>query len=362
MKYACPMPWSHAKLNVQGHISPCCLFDDTPEDGRPDISDGIQNSINSDYMKNIRERMLAGENLPECHRCYSAEKNGVPSQRTTFTEMGWDKYIGGKPKVRFLETAFSTHCNLACRMCGEEFSSKWKLINNPKKSPETSITSYSLDVYDCDLSELEIIKILGGEPFLSKEHDEFLERIIEKSNNPSKITLVYHTNGTIFPKQHIIDMWKKLKKVKIDLSIDGHGKLNEYLRPGHKWETIEENIDKFKELGVQITNQAVIHNLNIMHIVDFCHWQMKVFGELQSLKVLDIPEHMSIRNMSDELKERAIQELDKMVSIWPWTKEFSDWAKDTMSQSGIEQSWRDMSKQHRKLDQYFSQNFFEHNK
>lgn len=369
MKYACSMPWTHSKLNIQGHISPCCLFDTRHDEHRsyttmdmPQIKDGIQSALDSEYMESIRQRMLSGENLPECHRCYTAEKNGIESQRTTYGKMGWDKYIGQKPKVRFLETAFSTHCNLACRMCGEEFSSKWKLINNPKQSPETAIVNYDLNIYDADLSELEVVKVLGGEPFLSKDHDSFLENIISRSNNPENITLIYHTNGTIYPKQHIVDMWSKLKEVEIALSIDGHGKLNEYLRPGHDWETVANNIEKFKKLDVKITNQAVIHNLNIMHIVDFCKWQEKTFGKLESLNVLTIPEHMSIASMTPELKKQASEKLAEAVSIWPFLQSFSDWAHEIMNRDGEEQTWKDMSKKHRKLDQYFGQNFFEHNK
>jgi sulfatase maturation enzyme AslB (radical SAM superfamily) len=370
MKYACSMPWTHSKLNVQGHISPCCLFD-TGHDahhhlrtqvGFPQVKDGMQSAIDSEYMETIRQRMLSGENLPECHRCYTAEKNGVDSQRTNYRRLGWDKYIGQKPKVRFLETAFSTHCNLACRMCGEEFSSKWKLINNPKQSPDTAIVNYDLNVYDADLSELEVVKVLGGEPFLSKDHDAFLENIISRSNNPENITLIYHTNGTIFPKQNVIDMWKKLKEVEIALSIDGHGKLNEYLRPGHKWRTIQSNIQKFKELDVTISNQAVIHNLNIMHIVEFAKWQEQVFGNLEAFNILTIPEHMSISNMSPELKKKAAVKLNEFLELWPKQTELVSWALEIMKRPGEKQTWEIMKEKHKKLDEYFGQNFSDYNK
>ena len=158
-------------------------------------------------------------------------------------------------------------------------------------------------------------------------------------------------------------MWKKLKEVRIELSIDGHGELNEYLRPGHDWHTIEDNIQRFRKLDVTLSNSAVIHNLNIMHIVDFYKWLNETFGEENlGLNILTLPEHMSIASMTPELKKQASEKLEELVSIWPFLQSFSDWAHEIMNRDGEEQTWKDMSKKHRKLDQYFDQNFFQHNK
>ena len=365
MKYACSLLWSHAKLNVHGHISPCCNFDENKSPQSmptpPQIKNGIQNSIDSEYMNTVRQRMISGEKLPECHRCHHAEESGHTSLRTFSNR--WNKHIGETPKIRFLETAFSTHCNLACRMCDETFSSKWKLINSPGISPETAIVNYDLNIYDCDLSELQAIKVLGGEPLLSKEHDKFLENVISKSNNPKDITLVYHTNATIYPNKNIINMWRKLKNVRLALSIDGVGKLNEYLRPGHKWETIENNINKFKQLEfIELSNLGVIHNLNILHIVDFCRWNEETFGKVQPMNLLNTPEHLSIKNMSQELKQKSREQLDIMLSTWPDTIDFYNWCINTMSEDGDELTFMDMRKHQKKLDVYFNQNFLEYNK
>ena len=155
----------------------------------------------------------------------------------------------------------------------------------------------------------------------------------------------------------------KLKNVRLALSIDGVGKLNEYLRPGHKWETIENNINKFKQLGfIELSNLGVIHNLNILHIVDFCRWNEETFGKVQPMNLLNTPEHLSIKNMSQELKQKSREQLDIMLSTWPDTIDFYNWCINTMSEDGDELTFMDMRKHQRKLDVYFNQNFLEYNR
>ena len=358
------MPWSHVKMNVQGHISPCCVFDSnaSPDDMPPEplIKDGVQAAINSDYMNRIRERMNSGERLPECERCYSAEENGVNSHRKTWER--YDRYINTEPKGRFLETAFSTNCNMACRMCGEAFSSKWKLINNPGMSPDTSIDNYDISYYDFDFSDLDVVKVLGGEPLLSKDHDLFLEKLFTKSDNPEEVVLFYHTNGSIFPKPRILELWKKFKTVVVALSIDGHGKLNEYLRPGASWETIENNISKFKQIeNVRLKCCAVVNSLNVMHMVDFCQWQVDTFGQTQSINVVTIPEYMAISNMTDELKERAKIELYKMSDRFPETAGLRDWCIQLMDNNKGDMTFEKIAEKEKRLHEYFGLDFWDIN-
>ena len=45
--------------------------------------DEMLDSWNSNYMKNIRLKMIAGEKLKNCEKCYRAESEGLQSMRTT---------------------------------------------------------------------------------------------------------------------------------------------------------------------------------------------------------------------------------------------------------------------------------------
>lgn len=309
MSKTCAYLWNHVRMHVDGTILPCCLFD--PLEGKgleiPLINDGIQNAFESELFEDTRDRMLSGEELPECHRCWQPENNGGGSLRLIANKV-FDKHIDKPKKIRYIETALSTHCNLACRMCNETFSSKWKLINNPKQSVDTSVDNFELTNYDGDLSELELIKLVGGEPLIDKNHVNFLQMLFDKSKDPSNITLYYNTNGTIKPNAEILEFWKSAKAVRMLFSIDGVGRINEILRPPHKWDTIIKNIEFFKRQDINfIFNvHSALSVLNIKHMIDVIQFSMMNFNTLPEIDFLMQPEHLSLKNLHDDYKEEII--------------------------------------------------------
>ena len=361
----CSALWSHARMSVEGTVLPCCRWQEPDSDygdnsKAPKISDGIQSAIDSDYFNSIRERMLAGEQLSECRQCIEEEKHDITSMREQLNEK-YSQYIGKKPKLRYIELAFSTHCNLACRMCNESFSSKWKLINNPKLTVDTSIDAFDLENYDVDLSELDTIKAVGGEPFLSKNHYDYLDKLINQSNNPKDITLIYHTNGTIFPNKNIIDYWKKLKKVQIIVSVDAYGELNTYLRPGSSWKKINETIDKFKnieDVNIQLGKHAVITSLNVLQLPQLIEWIVKTFGHFPGTGVFDVaryPEHLSVAYLPEEEKDKIRTRMKDKIgnNLFGILLEVLDENPDKRY------TYEDIAKKEQKLDKYFKQDFWD---
>jgi len=370
----CSALWSHARMSVEGSVLPCCRWEEA-DNGKnskaPKISDGIQSAIDSDYFNSARERMLAGEQLSECRQCIEEEKHDIPSMRGQLNDK-YSQYIGKKPKLRYIELAFSTHCNLACRMCNEDYSSKWKLINNPKLTADTSIDAFDLENYDVDLSELDMIKAVGGEPFLSKNHYDYLDKLINQSNNPKDITLIYHTNGTIFPNKNIIDYWKKLKKVQIIVSVDAYGELNTYLRPGSSWKKITETIDKFKNIedaNIQLGTHAVITSLNVLQLPQLIEWSLETFGRTGggNFDILDYPEHLSIVNLATEEKGKIRTSINRMRDMKLMESRDAEYIPTLLDMIEEElnknpdntYTFEDIAKKEQKLDKYFKQDFWD---
>jgi len=370
----CSALWSHARMSVDGSVFPCCRWEEA-DNGKnskaPKISDGIQSAIDSDYFNSIRERMLAGEQLSECRQCIEEEKHDIPSMREQLNDK-YSQYIGKKPKLRYIELAFSTHCNLACRMCNEDYSSKWKLINNPKLTADTSIDAFDLENYDVDLSELDMIKAVGGEPFLSKNHYDYLNKLIDQSNNPKDITLIYHTNGTIFPNKNIIDYWKKLKKVQIIVSVDAYGELNTYLRPGSSWKKITETIDKFKnieDVNLQLGSHAVITSLNVLQLPQLIEWSIETFGRTGggNFDILDYPEHLSIVNLATEEKGKIRTSINRMRDMKLMESRDAEYIPTLLDMIEEElnknpdntYTFEDIAKKEQKLDKYFKQDIWD---
>lgn len=306
----CSLLWNHVRIHVDGNVLPCCLWNSTDTlSGRykniPKLEDGIEAAFNSELFNNIRQDMENGIEPEPCRVCYESENHGsIESMRTMFNKL----YGFSSKKIKYIETALSTHCNLACRMCNETFSSKWFQYKNPKAKVDTSINSSILDYYDSDLSELDYIKLVGGEPMIDKNHVPFLEKLFNKSD--SSISLMYHTNGTVKPSERVLHFWKKAERVKIDFSIDGVGHVNEILRPPHKWETILETIDYFKSIegaNIEFGIHSVISSGNIKHMLPLIQFSMELIGKIPDVELLEFPRHLDIRNQTKEYTEQTIK-------------------------------------------------------
>lgn len=299
MTKKCSLLWNHVRLHVDGSVLPCCQFDvkkiTNNDINIPKLINGTESAFNSELFDDVRDRMSKNQAVPECHRCWDLEDVGAVSLRNEMNE----KFQINDKKIRYIETAFSTHCNLTCRMCNEDFSSKWKQLINPNIKPDLVIDNFDLNKYDSDLSELRLVKLVGGEPMIDKQHVPFLEKLIHKSS-ASEIELEYHTNATVSPSKQVIEFWKQFSKVTIIFSIDGIGEVNEILRPPHKWETVVKTIDFFKSItGVNFNFKihTVISILNIKRLHEVIGYSIQEFGaESIVFDFLEYPKHLSVQN------------------------------------------------------------------
>lgn len=299
MKYACSLLWNHTRLHVNGSVLPCCQFDidSTPNKDitAPKLKDGIDAAFNSELFNSVRERMTANEPVPECNACWSIEKSNSRSLRIEMNE----RFKSFDKKIRYIETAFSTHCNLTCRMCNEDYSSKWKQLIHPTIKPDLVIDSFDISNYDADLSELERVKLVGGEPMIDKQHIPFLEDLFSQVMYPNNIELEYHTNATVTPSKRVISFWEQAKKVTINFSIDGIGEVNEILRPPHKWGKVLDTIEFFKnipDVNFEFRMHTVISILNVKRLHEVIEFSFNNFGSMPQFDELQFPDHLSLKN------------------------------------------------------------------
>jgi hypothetical protein len=260
-------------------------------------------------------------------------------------------------------------------MCGEYASSKWKLINNPNLTVDTSIDGSDLENYDSDFSKLDELKVVGGEPFLAKEHYDFLDKFITQVDNPENVSIHYCTNGTIFPNKNIINYWKKLKIVKIVVSVDAYGTLNDYLRPGSSWKKINENIEKFRnieDVNIELTTHSVITSLNVLQLHKLIDWRAE--RQLEgTFHVTDGPYHLAISRLVDEEKDKIRTYLNSLRTKYSnppphWlTNIYPTGLTDIIEESLLSPipkidkkfSFEDIAKEEQKLDKYFNQDFWD---
>lgn len=321
-KNLCIFPWVHTAVDIEGELKPCCRFSNKSNE-LPTVAQGLQKGwLQGDYYSQLRQQFLNNEQPAGCARCFKDEQTSGASMRTD-ANLRYLKRdtLTNPPKLKFLEMAFSHHCNLACRMCNEGYSSKWLAIkrhtNTPITEDVTEDLDFSVDWFDTDLSGIERVKLVGGEPLLAKQHDSFIKELASQSSDISKVQIDYHTNATILPSKKVLETWKKLKALTIVLSIDGYGKLNEVLRPGsYTWQDIDNTFDFYLNLQdtgypIEMRVHFVVSRFNIFKLQPLLDY-IESKGTGYSMDMARRPFHMCIANMSAKDKTKAIKYINNL--------------------------------------------------
>lgn len=309
--YFCMAPFTHLSIDAQSRIRPCCMFYPTIYEKKykklTDIFSGDEN-------KSLRDRMLNGEKIEGCNKCYIDESIGKKSYRQTFNERYLNQENIQNVKIIELELALGNKCNLKCVTCNSYYSSAWdkddELLKNilpRKKIIDKNIEQIDENFLNFDTSHLKQIKILGGEPFLYDEYISFFEKL-----NHQDITLFLVTNNTIFPNDEWINNIKKFKHVKLNLSLDGVDEVGEFVRYGMKMKRYLKNLNKWKSLNlknIEIIPHFVIHSLNILNISETLQWIDENFKVLPSYDFLDSPEYLNIKYLPENIKNKAFENL-----------------------------------------------------
>lgn len=322
----CVLPWIGGAISSDSKVVPCCKWmgPHGSMDSAPSITDGLQQAFDSKFWQDIRNQMMQGQRPTGCKKCWEAEDNNRPSDRFEFQKQFNDITIASASynKVKFLETGISSLCNLACVMCQPGTSSTLSSIVNPDNKLQKAFHQDN-NLLNSDLSELRVLKFVGGEPMLEHKHDELLEKILRQNINPKKLEIEYHTNCTRFPSKKVLDAWKRMGKVRIILSIDGTRDTCYYQRPGrYTWDEIEEVVSKYvaieKECNIVFASNTVVTALNISYITEIADWiQLKVGHNLEWCNANPIAKnfkYIDFRNISSNTKTNIKSNIQSYVS------------------------------------------------
>jgi sulfatase maturation enzyme AslB (radical SAM superfamily) len=156
-------------------------------------------------------------------------------------------------------------------------------------------------------ANLRNLDIVGGEPMYIKQWHTVFDELIELGYSKN-INLYMSTNCTII----MPDLIKKLKdnfhSVDLHLSIDGTGKIFEYLRHPAKWDLAYSNMKIYHDLidssnfRVKITN--TVSWLNALEMSKIYSLVKKEFPKFSSVwyNPLHGPSMMAIENIPEDLK------------------------------------------------------------
>ena len=311
-KYSCVMPFHHMALRSDGRIYPCCVFrqEEVPED----LNVSHPDPFNHEYMDWLRQKMRNDEYVHGCRKCYEDESNSGRSMRLDVVapwtgDFGIPTVEEGRGKVKKLtnlDLSLSNVCNNKCRMCMPELSTHW--YSDAKKLgmpiPRGVVAKNSI-VEDYDLSDLQFIKLLGGEPMM--EQEKFIK--ILKKCTLENLTILLVTNTTLLPNEELLELLKKCKIVNIQFSIDSYGELNNFLRKDSNWNTVDSNIKWYKQHfeNLSVHSVCTIYNANKIHeMIDYC-----IENDLHhDYVVCDGPKWMMPRNLPDVAKNFLQEYID----------------------------------------------------
>jgi organic radical activating enzyme len=281
----CSMPW--VGLNIlPGEIRPCCHWDGAPVP-----------------LDKIRKDMLDGKMLDGCSQCYFAEQIGSLSKRIESIE----KYgITTEVSTKVLEINFDNLCNLKCRGCTSFSSHLWHNDEKEIYGKAFAPDKYLESEFDVDYTNLTQIDISGGEPFLSKNVERFLDKLV-KDDIIGNIDLGVVTNGTTLPSDTVFNALSKSKRLFLTISVDGIGPINDYFRSGANFKIIEENFKHFSNLCDKdrtISINTTVSIYNVTHLIEIEDYFTKNYPHFKiQHRMLQWPEPMAIQNMPDDLKQ-----------------------------------------------------------
>jgi len=320
----CIAPFVHSCTNVGGRNKPCCRFSDSEYfDHKPPMEYFL-----SPQMDKLRQQMLDNEELQGCAKCYRDEELGHPSLREKLNaEFG----VTPHKKLKYIEIGLSNLCNMACVTCDAQYSTTWwKDIDEVNSIPEIVSTKSmkakgknKIEYTDFDfndLSHVTKIKLLGGEPFMEQRNLNFLKKFDLKN-----INLDLSTNGSVLPNAQWLEVLDSVKNLYLNISIDGKGRVAEFVRHGTNWQKIKNNIKWWQNwrwskgnrdtCPVYLQIHYVVHALNILDLADYEEWHRSFIGEkMPTYDVCSYPEYLDIKFLPKRIKEHLLkQELPEVV-------------------------------------------------
>ena len=266
-------PWTHTYVSPQTERRMCCASREPAQNFQQyiDTASGtgqyhpmtLEQHWNSDHMRSVRLRMMAGEVLPECEVCNNKLLN-TDVYRDYFWHLFrhrhdeiWDTTdMTGATTMRPIswDYRFSNLCNFKCRHCGDMLSSAWEseqrqhgMIDwsNPKNNwmlPEVrgKISQFQDTVIEQEFSaavergDVEEIYWVGGEPLMYEQHWRYMQRIVELGHG-DRVYARYNTNLSRIHYRGVDlyqDILAHIRDWQICASLDGTAAIGEYIRDG----------------------------------------------------------------------------------------------------------------------------------
>ena len=281
----CNSPWYELHINWAGTLSFCChasprLPYPVTEEGRYNIRRmSIADWYHSEPMQQARERMLGDERWKHCSRCHHEEAVSTTSrrhrsnQKSVIFRENFDLSFKQSPGyTKFTDANYTgmpidlhidlgNYCNLACKMCAPEASSriaaqyrKWNMISDTLQDWTQDTAAWNRFLAELiTIPKLKNIHFMGGETLIQPKFSECIDHLL--AHGRTDVCISFVTNGTVYNAE-LMNKLVQFERLGIEVSIETTTESNAYIRQGTNTETVLDNIRQYQELrapGVTVT-------------------------------------------------------------------------------------------------------------
>ncbi len=326
-KVFCVLPFISHLVSTQGWTELCCDSDTNARTYEsPDKSDW-----HASHIKQARELFNEGKWPSECSRCHTTEKQGGRSLRQNSNRLWLKEYQHFRdnptttpPLPISYDLRLGNYCNLECIMCDPESSSKiGGSLNKYFGKTEYSRTDDKaertmIDNILKDPSRIQKIYLSGGEPFIMPGAIHLLNNLCD-SGHSKHINLHVSTNGTVM-RTDWVDKWlTKFKSVFIAISLDAIGDRAEYVRFGHKWETLNRRIRNMAEAvkdhySINLHVGATVHAATVTQIIPLYEWAQELKLSMD-YHCVNSPKWLRPERVPDHIKKPVIEWIDSQSKL-----------------------------------------------
>lgn len=291
----CPAPFMHTYINANNRGYKLCCMSHIVErwDTQSPLKEQHEAFWTGETMQEIRQSFMDGEMPDPCKWwCGRIEDEGMyhKSDRLNFIkryekeellkEVEWciDHGTLNFKKAVDIDLRPSKLCNLKCRSCNSLWSNKieeevlanpelqkwshWDMVTQSKgamrRAEQIDWNDPNFDVIsNLDLTNVVKLAMSGGETLIDPRVHNIVKKVVD-SGQAKDMRLHFITNCTSLPTR-IYDLISEFKSVTFNISIDGIGATDEYLRHGTRW---DRKVDVFHK----IFTFPNLHWAGVMHV------------------------------------------------------------------------------------------------
>ena len=294
----------------------------------------LHDSWNSPTRQEIKQALANNIQHPNCQDCWNEEAAGRESIRLQANQR-FANVTALEDRPRAFMFKPGNVCNLSCRHCNPFVSSHWyKDHYQVEVKPKSNISfvdyihrydsirdSFSPDnanlwpVLNEWNSDIVFYDLYGAEPLLIEPLLETLRASV-KSGAAANQFIHINTNGTIWHND-FAELFSSFKRVELGVSIDAIGDQFEYMRYPAKWQSVLDNVMKYKQLELAHPERIFIEAcitvslLNVYYVKEY----VKFFHGLSimcGINVVHRPDYLNMRIASPKVKEKIIEKLTKV--------------------------------------------------